>query len=246
MPALLTCEDSDTVSDSSRAFLPVPLLENQMANTNQAVAPAQSAVGSATAEMFGSSEIETIEQLGRDYWAAEDAKAKAERTLGQCDVALFDIVRGVDYVHFMKVRELFVTGCRDKGSPTDEAAAKVWERAINRIKTSCNFERPKAESKDAKRMSEKAAKQAAELAALSDLELDAKRTELIERGDTKALREAATLSKELDRRAKPEIDKAKAEAKLLAETINKRVKELVGAATPDAIDTLIRMVQASK
>ena len=131
-----------------------------MANANQAVAPAQSAVASATAELFGSAEIETIEQLGRDYWVAEDAKAKAERSLGKCDVALFDLVRGMDYVHFMQVRGLFVTGCRDKGAPSDDAASKVWERAINRIKTSCSFERPKAESKDAKRMSDKAAKQA--------------------------------------------------------------------------------------
>ena len=85
-----------------------------MANANQAVAPAQSAVGSAVAELFVSSEIETIEQLGRDYWVAEDAKAKAERSLGKCDVALFDIVKGMNYVQFIKVREHFVTGCRDK------------------------------------------------------------------------------------------------------------------------------------
>ena len=37
-----------------------------MANANQAVAPAQSAVGSAVVELFGSAEIETIEQLGRE------------------------------------------------------------------------------------------------------------------------------------------------------------------------------------
>ena len=99
-----------------------------MANANQAVAPAQSAVASATAELFGSAEIETIEQLGRDYWVAEDAKAKAERKIGSCDVALFDIVKGMNYPAFMQVRVHFVTGCRDKGAPTDEAASKTWER----------------------------------------------------------------------------------------------------------------------
>ena len=216
-----------------------------MAKANQAVAPAQSAIGSVV-EMFASPEIETIEQLGRDYWVAEDAKAKAERSLGKCDVALFDTVRGMDYVHFMKVREYFVTGCRDKGAPSDDAAAKVWERAINRIKTSCSFERPKAESKDAKRMSEKAAKQAEAMAAMTDLQLEAKRTELIEKGTTSALREAATISKEMDKRIKPEIDAAKAEAKQLADAIRARVSELAKAATPDAIEILIRMVQASK
>ena len=218
-----------------------------MAKANQAVAPAQSAVGSVVvAELFTSPEIETIEQLGRDFQMAEDAKQKAERSLGKCDVALFDIVNGLNYVQFMKVREHFVTGCRDKGCPTDDAAGQVWVRAINRITTSCGFVRPKAESKDAKRMSDKAAKQAEAMAKLSDLELEAKRTELIEKGDTASLREATALSKEIDKRAKPEMDKAKAEAKQLADTIRARVSDLVKASTPDAIEILIRMVQASK
>jgi hypothetical protein len=213
-----------------------------MANQN-AVAPAQSAVASASAELFGSAEIETIEQLGRDYWVAEDAKAKAERKIGSCDVALFDLVKGLDYVQFIQVRGHFVTGCRDKGAPSDEAASKTWERAINRIITSCNFERPKAESKDAKRMSEKAEKIKAELASKSDAVLEAEKAELIEKGDTKSLREAGILSKELDARKKPEVDKAKAEASALAEKITKRVKELKASATPDAIETLIKLAQ---
>jgi hypothetical protein len=213
-----------------------------MANQN-AVAPAQSAVASATAELFNSAEVETIEQLGRDYWVAEDAKAKAERKIGSCDVALFDIVKGLDYVQFIQVRGHFVTGCRDKGAPSDEAASKTWERAINRIITSCNFERPRSADKDAKRMSEKAEKIKAELASKSDAVLEAEKTALLEKGDTKSLREAGILSKELDRRAQPEIDKAKAEASALAEKITKRVKELRSAATPDAIETLIKMAQ---
>lgn len=214
-----------------------------MANANQAVAPAQSAVASATAELFNSAEVETIEQLGRDYWVAEDAKAKAERTIGKCDVALFDLVKGMNYPAFIQVRAHFVTGCRDKGAPSDEAASKTWERAINRIITSCNFERPKAESKDAKRMSEKAEKIKAELASKSDAVLEAEKTALLEKGDTKSLRQAGILSKELDRRAQPEIDKAKAEASALAEKITKRVKELKASATPDAIELLIKLAQ---
>lgn len=214
-----------------------------MAIANQAVAPAQSAVASATAELFNSSEVETIEQLGRDFWVAEDAKAKAERKLSQCDVALFDIVRGLDYRRFMQVRGHFVTGCRDKGAPSDEAACKTWERSINRLITSCNFKRPTSDDKDAKRMSEKAAKLKAELDAKSTAELEARKTELLEKGDTKSLREAGAISKALDERMKPEIDKAKAEAAALAEKITKRVRELKSSATPDAIELLVKIAQ---
>jgi len=214
-----------------------------MANANQAVAPAQSAVASATAELFGSAEIETIEQLGRDYWVAEDAKAKAERKIGSCDVALFDIVKGMNYPAFVQVRDHFVTGCRDKGAPSDDAASKTWERAINRIITSCGFQRPRSADKDAVRMSEKAEKLKAELAAKSDAVLEAEKTALLEKGDTKSLREAQALSKELDARKKPELDKAKAEAAALADKINKRVKELKASATPDAIELLIKLAQ---
>ena len=68
-----------------------------MANTKQAVAAAVSAVA-VEAVMFSESEVETIEQLGREYQMHEDALAKANRSLGQCDVALFDIVKGLNYV----------------------------------------------------------------------------------------------------------------------------------------------------
>ena len=214
-----------------------------MAQTKNAVAAAVSAVA-VEAVMFNESEIETIEQLGRDYQVAEDAKAKAERTLGSCDVALFDIVKGLNYVQFMKVREYFVTGCRDKGCPTDDAAGQVWVRAINRIRTSCNFERPKAESKDAKRMSDKAAKQAEAMAALSDAQIEAKRDELIGKGDTSSMREALALSKELDKRAKPELDARAAGLKALRDKVIERAKDLCKAGTADAEDKLIAALNA--
>ena len=214
--------------------------------TNANVAVATTAVASATAELFGSAEIETIEQLGREYQMHEDALAKANRSLGSCDVALFDIVKGLDYVHFMSVRGHFVNGCRDKGCPTDEAAGQVWVRAIKRLVTNMNFQRPKSGDKDAKRMSEKAAKRAAELAAKSDVQLEAERAELMEKGDSKSMREVTELTKEQERRAKPELDKAKATAKQLADALKTRINELAKSATPDAIEILIRMVQASK
>ena len=214
-----------------------------MAQTKNAVAAAVSAVA-VEAVMFNESEIETIEQLGRDYQVAEDAKAKAERTLGSCDVALFDIVKGLNYVQFMKVREYFVTGCRDKGCPTDDAAGQVWVRAINRITTSCNFVRPKAESKDAKRMSEKAAKQAAELAAIPDDEIANLRASLISKGDDKSLKQAVVLGKEIARREKPEIDARAAGIKALRDKLIERVKDLAKAGTADAEDKLIAALNA--
>ena len=214
-----------------------------MAQTKNAVQAAVSAVA-VESVMFNESEIETIEQLGRDYQVAEDAKAKAERTLGSCDVALFDIVKGLNYVQFMKVREYFVTGCRDKGCPTDDAAGQVWVRAINRIRTSCNFERPKAESKDAKRMSEKAAKRAAELAAKSDVQLEAERAELVEKGDSKSMRVATELAREIEKRAKPEIDARAASMKALRDKVIERAKDLCKAGTADAEDRLISALNA--
>ena len=73
--------------------------------------------------------------------------------------------------------------------------------------------------------------------------LEAEKTALLEKGDTKSLREAGILSKELDARKKPEIDKAKAEATALADKITKRVKELKASATPDAIELLVKLAQ---
>jgi hypothetical protein len=220
-------------------------LEIKMAKVNQAVAPAQSAIATIVVDdMFGTDEIESIEQLGREYQMHEDALAKANRSLGSCDVALFDIVKGMDYVRFMKVREHFVTGCRDKGCPTDDAAGQVWVRAIKRLTINMKFVRPTAQTKDAKRMSEKAAKQAEALAKLGDAEIESKRAALIERGDTAAMREALTLSKELDRRAKPEIDARAAGLKALRDKIVERVKDLAKAGTQDAEDKLVAALNA--
>ena len=196
-----------------------------MAQTSQAVAPAQSAVAVAVVALLNPTELETVEQLGRDYWVAEDAMARAERSLGSCDVALFDLVKGRDYATFVAIRGAYVTGCRDKGAPSDEAAAKVWERAVNRIIRTCNFERPKAESKAAKAMSEKRAKLQAELDAKAPLELEHELTAALEDGSASALKRATVLRSELDKlvtrakdlaKAKTADADAKLEAALLA------------------------------
>lgn len=222
-----------------------------MSKQNQAVAPAQSAVSLAVAEvaLFNGSPIapefvETLEQLGRDYQVAEDAKAKAERSLATCDVALFDIVKGLPYAEFKIVRAHFVNGCRDKGSPSDEAAGKTWERAINRIGSSCGFERPKATSEAAERMAKKRAEQAAKFADMSDGALDERKAELLAKGDTKSIALAQSIAKEIERREKPQLDAAQSARVAVRDKLIARAKDLCKAATADADEKLIAALQA--
>jgi hypothetical protein len=222
-----------------------------MANKPQAVAAAQSAIpgvieapAAEAAVVLSPSELETIEQLGRDYWMAEDAKAVADRKLSQCDVALFDIVKGVSYRRFMAIRAAYVTGCRDKGAATDEAAAKVWERAINRIGNSCGFERPKAESEAAKRMAAKREALAKQFESKTDGELIEQRNALVAFGDTKSLKQATEIAKEIERREKPVLDEAQNQRVAVRDKLIARAKELCKAGTADADDKMIRALQA--
>lgn len=204
-----------------------------MAQQSQAVAPAISAVAEAIA-LLSSSELETIEQLGRDYWVAEDAMARAERSLGSCDVALFDLVKGRNYATFVAIRGAYLTGCRDKGAPSDDAAEKTWERAINRIIKTCGFERPKAETKAAKAMSEKRAKLQAELDAKAPVELELELTAALDDGSASALKRAALLRSEIDKRNKPALDAAEVARKAVLDKLVSRARELAKAKTTDA------------
>lgn len=204
-----------------------------MAQVVQAVAPAISAVAEAVA-LLSPSELETVEQLGRDYWVAEDAMARAERSLGSCDVALFDLVKGRNYATFVAIRGAYLTGCRDKGAPSDDAAEKTWERAINRIIKTCGFERPKAETKAAKAMSEKRAKLQAELDAKTPVELELELTAALEDGSASALKRAALLRSEVDKRNKPALDAAEVARKAVLDKLVSRARELAKAKTADA------------
>lgn len=204
-----------------------------MAQIVQAVAPAQSAVAEAVA-LLSPSELETVEQLGRDYWVAEDAMARAERSLGSCDVALFDLVKGRNYATFVAIRGAYLTGCRDKGAPSDDAAEKTWERAINRIIKTCGFERPKAETKAAKAMSEKRAKLQAELDAKAPVELELELTAALDDGSASALKRAALLRSEIDKRNKPALDAAEVARKAVLDKLVSRARELAKAKTTDA------------
>lgn len=216
-----------------------------MAQQSQAVAPAQSAVGvDNQSALLDPSEIETIEQLGRDVQVAEDTVARGERSIGQCDVALFDLCKGRDYTTFVAIRGHFVNGMRDKGCPTDEAASKSWERAVNRIIKSCGFERPKAESKGAKAMSEKRAKQLAALQAKTDSQLEIELSEAVEAGTVEGLRKAAALAQEKARRDKPVLDAEATARKATLDKLIERAKELAKAKTLDADGKLVNALQA--
>lgn len=188
--------------------------------------------------------VETIEQLGREFQVISDGQAKLERSQAKCDVALYDVVNGLGYDDFMVVRGYFVTGCRDKGSPNDDAAGQVWNRAINRIISSCGFVRPKSAGKDAERMAAKRAAEAAKYADKSDGELIEARAELAAKGDTKSLAQAKLIAKELEARAKPEIDAADSARKAVRDKLITRAKELCKAATADADEKLIAALQA--
>jgi len=213
-------------------------------NQNTAVAVLADNVPMFNGAPIETSMVETIEQLGRDYWSAEDAKIRAEKSLASCDVSLFDLVKGLPYAEFKTVRGLFVNGCRDKGAPTDEAAGKSWERAINRIGTSCGFERPKATSESATRMAAKRAEQAKVFEAKSDGELIEAKADLLAKGDTKSIAQAQAVTKEIERRAKPTLDAEDTARKAVRDKIIARAKELAKAGTADADDRLTRALLA--
>lgn len=214
------------------------------ASINSAVAVATVDVPLFNGAPIEASMIETLEQLGRDYFMAEDAMSVAQRSLGKCDIALFDMVKGLPYAEFKTVRGFVVNGLRDKGSPSDEAAGKSWERAINRIASSCGFERPKATSEAAERMAKKRAEQAAKFADKTDGELIEARAALAAKGDTKSLAQAKLIAKELETREKPAIDAAQALRVQLRDKLITRAKELCKAGTADADDKLIAALQA--
>ena len=178
--------------------------------------------------------VETVEQLGREFQDIFEGQTTLERSQAKCDVALYDIVRGLAYAEFKIVRGLFINGCRDKRAPNDDAAGKVWERAINRIGTSCGFERPKATSESAERMAKKRAEQAKAFEAKSDGDLLEEKAELLAKGDTKSIAKAQTIAKEIERREKPLLDAEETARKAVRDKIIARAKELCKAGTADA------------
>jgi hypothetical protein len=144
----------------------------------------------------------------------------------------------------MFVRKLFVTGCRDKGAETDEAGAKVWERAVGRIVNSCGFVRPKSESKDAERVAAKRAEEVAKFEKKSDGMLLEEKAALVAKGDVKSLKAAGAVAKELERREKPVTEAIVKDCNILRDKLVGRVKEVAKLGTEEAVNMLIAALAA--
>ena len=195
-------------------------------------------------EAVNSSLVDTLEQLGRDYQMAEDAKTTAERSLGKCDVALFDHVKGLNYADFMVVRKYIVNGCRDKGCPSDDAAGQVWVRAIGRITTSCLFVRPKSSEKDSVRIAAKRAEEAKKFEAKSDGVLLEEKAALLAKGDVKSIKAAQAVAKEIERREKPALEAVVKDCAALRDKLIARAKEVAKLGTDDSVELLTAALMA--
>jgi len=210
-----------------------------MANTATqaaAVAAPVAPVAAAVATIGGVPAAEmqqTIFGIGEETLAAEALMAKGKAALDVLDANLHDIIKGLPYVEFMLVRDFHKAGAIDKGK-SDDAAQKIWERQINRIVSTFDFVKPKSESKDAQRKAEQKAKEIEALAQFGEGELIDKKSDLLAKGDSKSLREALKLDKEIQRRNADALDKEAAGRKMLLEGIVKRAKELAKAGTADA------------
>ena len=220
-----------------------------MANT---ATVATSAVAVETITGFDSidSARETLFQLGTETLQAERLMARGKEALDVLDANLFEIVKDLSYVEFMKVREFHIAGAVDLLDSVD-AAQKRWERQVNRISSgftvknekgeSVPFTRPKSESKDAVRKAEAKAKEIAKLADISTAELEEKRQSLRSQDTDASNREADKLRKEIKRREADSIDAEKALVKATADKIIARVKELAKAGTDDSMDLLAQV-----
>lgn len=219
-----------------------------MTKSSQAVATAvNSVVALAVAESIlmlhgkpASDWDSTIFQLGFDSCKAASSKEQAERTLAQCQTALFDLVKGLPYIEFQYIRNQFIAGGVDSGK-TAGASEQVWDVQINAIVKSFSFVRPKSQEKDAVRKAEAEAKRRAEFAKLSDAELENKVDALIAEGTTKSRKEAVKVSAELDKRNKPVLDAEQVARKATVDKIVERVRELAKAKTSDA-DAILTQV----
>ena len=219
-----------------------------MTKSSQAVATAvNSVVASAVAESIlmlhgkpASDWDSTIFQLGFDSCKAVTATEIAERTLAQCQTAMFDLVKGLNYVEFQYVRNQFIAGGVDSGK-TAGASEQVWDKQVNAIVKSFGFVRPKSEAKDAKRKAEAEAKRRAEFEKLTDADLKAKVDELVAVGSKTAMTQAAKVTAEIEKRQKPILDAEQVARQATVDQIIKRVKELAKAKTPDADDMLTQV-----
>ena len=219
-----------------------------MTKSSQAVATAvNSVVASAVAEsvlmMHGKPASDwdsTIFQLGFDSCKAVTATEIAERTLAQCQTALFDFLKGLNYVEFQYTRNQFIAGGVDSGK-TAGASEQVWDKQVNAIVKSFSYVRPKSQEKDAVRKAEAEAKRRAEFEKLSDAELLNKVDALVAQGSKSAMAQATKVTAELEKRQKPILDAQQVARKATVDKIVERVRELAKAKTSDA-DAILTQV----
>jgi len=180
---------------------------------------------------------DTIFTIGEEVLAAEGLMAQGKQALDVLDSNLHDIIKGLPYDQFMIVRDFYKAGVIDKGR-SDDAAQKMWERSVNRCKSTFEFVTPKSQNKDAERKAEKRAQEIQKLAAVSDGELLDLRDAHLRKGDSKSIAQAQKLAKELERRNADSLEVEKAQRKMMVDKIIARVKDLGKAGTEDA-DTLL-------
>lgn len=143
----------------------------------------------------------------------------------------------IAYPEYLQVRSWAIAKYFDCGAPSTDAAERQWERQINRLRA-LGWQSPKAKTADAERMAKKRAEEAAKYAAKSDGELLEQKAELVAKGDTKSMREATAIAKEIERREKPELDKLQADIKALHETLRKRASEWAKAGSAESLERL--------
>ena len=213
-----------------------------MANTSTVAA--SSAVSVPVAMIGDRPAIElqdTIFCIGEETLAAESLMAQGKQALDVLDSNLHDIIKGLPYGEFMLVRDFHKAGSIDKGK-SDDAAQKIWERQINRIKSTFDFITPKSQNKDAERKAAKRAEEIAKLATVSDGELVDLRRELLDKADSKSIVQAQKLAKELERRNADSLEVEKAQRKMMVDKIIARVKDLGKAGTEDADNLLFNVL----
>jgi hypothetical protein len=207
---------------------------NTAASSAVAVAVAVSMIGDRPAVEMQ----ETIFCIGEETLAAELLMSTGKQALDVLDSNLHDIVKGLPYDQFCLVRDYHKAGSIDKGK-SDDSAQKIWERQINRIKsTFTDFVTPKSQAKDAERKAAKRAEEIQKLSAVGDGELIELRDALLRKADSKSIAQAQKLAKEVDRRNADSLEVEKAQRKMMVDKIIARVKELGKAGTEDA-DTLL-------
>jgi len=186
--------------------------------------------------VISDADTNTLFDIGFQSTKAEQAMEQGKARLDTLDANLFDFIKDVSYVVFMKIREIIITGAVDAGR-TAEASQKQFERQIMRISANFTIEdadgvkvaykKPVAESKDAKRKADARKAEIARLEKFEDGELLDVKASLLVKGDNKSLNEVKKINAEMTRRNADVIAEGKAEVKAIVEKLNARIKELV-------------------